>query len=123
MRGLNPYAAGPQSNGGYTETYRCPHGYVSSEHRMWGQNVEQTWVEEAWSEGYGSAYRRMLEEAQSLGAHGVIGVVDRVSHLADTGTTEFHFLGTAIKVEDGPPPAGGVPWTTYLAGSAADQVH
>ena len=57
MRGLNPYAAGPQNNGGYTETYRCPHGYVSNEHRMWGQNVEQTWVEEAWSEGYGSAYR------------------------------------------------------------------
>ena len=53
---------------------------------------------------------------QSLGAHGVIGVVDRVTHLADTGTTEFHFLGTAVTVEDGPPPAGGVPWTTYLAG-------
>ena len=50
---------------GYTETYRCPHGYVSNEHRMWGQNVEQTWVEEAWSEGYGSAYGRMLEEATS----------------------------------------------------------
>ena len=27
-----------------------------------------------------------------------------------------HDLGTAVKVEDGPPPAGGVPWTTYLAG-------
>ena len=71
---------------------------------------------QAWSDGYGSAYSRMLEEATALGAHGVIGVVDRVTHLADTGTTEFHFLGTAIKVEDGPPPAGGVPWTTYLAG-------
>jgi uncharacterized protein YbjQ (UPF0145 family) len=116
MRGMNPYAPGSQNNGGYSETYRCPHGFVSNEHRMWGQNVEQTWVEQAWSEGYGSAYRRMLDEAVSLGAHGVIGVADRVTHLADTGTTEFHFLGTAIKVEDGPPPAGGVPWTTYLAG-------
>ena len=37
-------------------------------------------------------------------------------NVADTGTTEFHFLGTAVMVEDGPPPAGGVPWTTYLAG-------
>jgi hypothetical protein len=83
---------------------------------MWGQNVEQTWVEEAWSAGYGSAYRRMLDEAVSAGAHGVIGVTDRINPLADTGTTEFHFLGTAVKVEDGPPPAGGVPWTTYLAG-------
>jgi len=116
MRGMNPYSGGGQSAGAYVETYRCPHGFVSAEHRMWGQNLEQTWVEEAWSQGYGSAYSRMLEEATSLGAHGVIGVVDRVSHLADTGTTEFHFLGTAITVEHGPPPAGGVPWTTYLAG-------
>jgi len=116
MRGLNPYAPGQQNNGGYAETYRCPHGYVSNEHRMWGQNVEQTWVEQAWSDGYGSSYHRMLEEAQSLGAHGVIGVADRVTNLADTGTTEFHFMGTAVTVDDGPPPAGGVPWTTYLAG-------
>ena len=116
MRGLNPYSFGPQNNGGYAETYRCPHGFVSNEHRMWGQNVEQTWVEQAWAQGYGAAYRRMLDEAMSLGAHGVSGVADRVSVLADTGTTEFHFLGTAIKVDGGPPPAGGVPWSTYLAG-------
>src|SRR5271170_11357 len=31
-RGLSPYA-GPQSAGGYSETYRCPHGFVSNEHR------------------------------------------------------------------------------------------
>jgi Putative heavy-metal-binding len=116
MRGVNPYAPGAQSAGSYSETYRCPHGYVSNEHRMWGQNLEQSWVEEAWSEGYNSSYSRMLEEATALGAHGVIGVVDQVQNLADTGTTEFHFLGTAVTVEGGPPPAGGVPWTTYLAG-------
>jgi hypothetical protein len=58
----------------------------------------------------------MIEEATDYGAHGVIGVVDRVANLADTGTTEFHFLGTAVKVEGGPAPAGGVPWSTYLAG-------
>jgi uncharacterized protein YbjQ (UPF0145 family) len=116
MRGMNPYSSTGQDDGSYVETYRCPHGYVSNEHRMWGQNVEQTWVEAAWSQGYGSAYTRMLEEATAFGAHGVIGVVDRVTNLADTGTTEFHFLGTAVNVEGGPPPAGGVPWTTYLAG-------
>ncbi len=44
-------AAGAQNNGAYVETYRCPHGFVSNEHRMWGQNLEQTWVEEAWSRG------------------------------------------------------------------------
>jgi hypothetical protein len=115
-RGLSPYAYGSQGDGSYSETYRCPHGYVSAEHRSWGQNLEQPWVEAAWTQGYGSAYARMIEEATDIGAHGVIGVVDRVGSLADTGNTEFHFLGTAVKVEGGPPPAGGVPWSTYLAG-------
>ncbi len=116
MRGMTPYAGVPDSPGSYSETYRCPHGYVSMEHRAWGQNFEQPWVESAWTQGYGTAYGRMVEEAEALGAHGIIGVVDRVSNVADTGTTEFHFLGTAVTVEDGPPPAGGAPWTTYLAG-------
>ena len=116
MRGMSPYVVGPQSAGAYSETYRCPHGYVSVEHRTWGQNLEQPWVEDAWAQGYGTAYRRMIEEATDNGAHGVIGVVDRVASVADTGTTEFHFLGTAVTVEGGPPPAGGVPWSTYLAG-------
>jgi hypothetical protein len=112
---LSPYTSGSAGDG-YSETYRCPHGYVSAEHRTWGQNLEQPWVEQAWARGYGAAYSRMMEEADAHGAHGVIGVVDRVSNVADTGTTEFHFLGTAVTVEDGPPPAGGVPWSTYLAG-------
>jgi hypothetical protein len=116
MRGVNPYSYGAQGTDAYAETYRCPHGFVSAEHRMWGQNLEQTWVEDAWTQGYGASYGRMLEEATAFGAHGVIGVADRVTNLADTGTTEFHFLGTAVRVVDGPPPAGGVPWTTYLAG-------
>jgi hypothetical protein len=115
MRGMSPYA-GPTSAGGYSETYRCPHGYVSAEHRSWGQNLEQPWVEEAWTSGYMTAYGRMLEEARAHGAHGVIGVVDRVTNVADNGTTEFHFLGTSVTVEGGPPPANGAPWSTYLAG-------
>jgi Putative heavy-metal-binding len=115
-RGMSPYVGGPESAGAYSETYRCPHGFVSAEHRAWGQNVEQTWVQSAWTQGYGTAFGRMLEEAQAHGAHGVIGVVDRVESVSDTGTTEFHFLGTAVVVDGGPPPAGGIPWTTYLAG-------
>ncbi len=116
MRGLSPYVGGPQSAGGYSETYRCPHGFVSGEHRVWGQNLEQPWVEEAWAHGYGTAFGRMLEEAQAHGAHGVIGVVDRVTHVADSGTTEFHLLGTAVTVDGGPTPSEGGPWSTYLAG-------
>ena len=116
MRGMSPYSFATGGGGGYSETYRCPHGFVSAEHRTWGQNLEQPWVEEAWAQGYGTAYARMMEEATAHGAHGVIGVVDRVGNVADTGTTEFHFLGTAVTVDGGPPPAGGVPWSTYLAG-------
>jgi hypothetical protein len=116
MRGMSPYMGGEQIPGAYSETYRCPHGYVSAEHRSWGQNLEQPWVQDAWAHGYGTAYARMLEEAGTLGAHGVIGVADQVSNVADSGTTEFHFLGTAVTVEGGPPPAGGTPWSTYLAG-------
>jgi uncharacterized protein YbjQ (UPF0145 family) len=116
MRGMNPYVMGGQNSDAYSESYRCPHGFVSTEHRMWGQNLEQPWVEAAWAQGYGSAFNRLLEEATTLGAHGVIGVVDRVTHLTESSTTEFHFLGTAVTVEHGPPPADGIPWSTYLAG-------
>jgi hypothetical protein len=114
--GGSAFVGGPPEAGSYSEVYRCPHGFVSNEHRTWGQNLEQPWVEAAWAQGYGTAYGRMLEEASGHGAHGVIGVADRVSNVADTGTTEFHFLGTAVSVEGGPPPAGGAPWSTYLAG-------
>ena len=80
MSGMAPYVWWAADTGGYSETYRCPHGFVSNEHRTWGQNLEQPWVEHAWAQGYGTAFDRMLEEAGELGAHGVIGVVDRVSH-------------------------------------------
>jgi hypothetical protein len=117
MRTMTPYGFGPQYPDAYSESYRCPHGMVyGGDHRVWGQNLEQPWVEQAWSGGYMTAYTRMLEEARTHGAHGIIGVVDRVSNVADRGTTEFHFLGTAVTVEGGPPPAGGAPWSTYLAG-------
>ena len=49
IRGMNPYNMGGQAQGAYAENYRCPHGYVSAEHRMWGQNFEQSWVEQAWT--------------------------------------------------------------------------
>jgi hypothetical protein len=107
--------SGP-GGGGYSETFNCPHGFVSADHRGWGQNYEQTWVESAWSTGFDAAYERLLDEARELGAHGVIGVVDSVRQIADLGVTEFHILGTAVVVDGADPPEGGNPWTTYLAG-------
>jgi hypothetical protein len=95
-------------------TYRCPHGYVSTDHRSWGENFEQTWITQAWQDGFNSAYHRMIEEAADAGAHGVIGIVDTASHLIDSGIREFHFLGTAVVVENADPPPAI--WSTYLAG-------
>jgi hypothetical protein len=115
MRGLNPYSPAASYGSGYIENYGCPHGFVSSEHRTWGQNYEQPWVESTWAQGFGNAYDRMLSEAKELGAHGIIGVTNRTQLMTDVAVTEFHLLGTAVVVEDGPAP-GGAPWATYLAG-------
>src|ERR1017187_10581037 len=56
-RGISPYGGG---QGGYMESWQCPHGFVSNEHRSWGQNYEQSWIEDAWGQGFGTAYSRML---------------------------------------------------------------
>ncbi len=104
------------STGGYSENWQCPHGMVSAEHRSWGQNYEQTWVESAWTEGFTSSYSRMVEEATEAGAHGIVGVVDTSYPLADMGVLEFKVQGTAVRVAGGAPPSDGRPWTTYLAG-------
>jgi hypothetical protein len=42
--------------------------------------------------------------------------VDTSAPLGDLGVLEFRVQGTAVRVKDGPPPADGRPWTTYLAG-------
>ena len=118
QRGASPYAA---TGSGYVENYQCPHGMISAEHRMWGQNYQQTWIENSWNEGFTNAYSRMLEEAHALGAHAVVGVVDTVGQLSDLGVIEFHLRGTAVKVRDSPAPSTG-PWTTYLAGQRLAKV-
>jgi hypothetical protein len=116
MRGATPYAFTPSQRGTYSDSWQCPHGLVSGEHRSWGQNYEQTWVESAWAQGFGSAYARLVDEAKEAGAHGVVGIVDQARLLVDSAVTEFHLIGTAVVVEDAPPAAGGDVWTTYLAG-------
>jgi len=100
--------------GGYQENYYCPHGYVSPDHRAYGMNVEQRWVEDAWNQGWWLAFDRMMDEARQLGAHGVIGVVDDRHPLAGTGTQEFSARGTAVVVPGADPPAE--PFSTLLAG-------
>ena len=101
---------------GYSETWNCPHGMVSAEHRSWGQNYEQSWIQDAWATGFTAAYTRMLDEAAAAGAHGVVGVVDTTQSLGDKGVVEFRVQGTAVRVVDGGSPVDGRPWSTYLAG-------
>jgi len=118
--GASPFGlagfGGQGSIRGYSEGFSCPHGMVSAEHRAWGQNYEQAWVQDAWTTGFTTAYDRMLDEAASAGAHGIVGVVDSSAPLADMGVVEFRIQGTAVRVLDGEPPHLGRPWSTYLAG-------
>ncbi len=107
---------GQTNNRGYSESWQCPHGFVSAEHRGWGQNYQQSWIEDAWRQGFDAAYGRMIEEATAMGAHGIVGLVDTSERLGDLGVLEFRVQGTAVRVVDGPTPTGGRPWTTYLAG-------
>ena len=102
--------------GNVIDNYYCPHRIMpSAEHPSRGYNIEATGIESTWAEGYNATYRRMLEEAQTLGAHGVIGVTDATKSLIGPRVREFHLLGTAV-VMDGQPAPERV-WSTYLAGS------
>src|SRR6202012_5391287 len=65
---------------GYFEQYSCPHGIVSAEHRMYGLNYQKTWIEQAWTDALSSAREGLINEAEQLGAHGIIGVVDRSAY-------------------------------------------
>lgn len=104
----------PSRQGQYVEQWRCPHGFVSAEHRLYGMNYELTWLEQSWATGWGLAMQRMVDEAIELGATGVIGVVDEMRPLAGGGTVEFRASGTAIGVDGAPRP--NPPFTTYLSG-------
>ncbi len=108
--------------GNALDTYYCPHRIVqSAEHASRGFNVEATGIESAWAEGYNATYRRLLEEAAALGAHGIIGITDATKALIGPRVREFHLLGTAV-VMDGQPPPERV-WSTYLAGSKLGKLY
>jgi uncharacterized protein YbjQ (UPF0145 family) len=104
----------PTERGQYGESWQCPHGFVGGEHRMYGFNAEQAWAEETWEGSWQLARRRMVEEAEAAGAHGVVGVVDDVSQLLGWGVTEFRMSGTAVRVPGAERPAE--PFTTFLSG-------
>jgi hypothetical protein len=118
MQGSPLSAYRPSS--GYFEQFNCPHGFVSAEHRLYGMNYEQTWVEGAWMTAFSGALARLLEEAQGLGAHGVIGIVDHSEHHPESTAYEFRLSGTAVGVEGIAPPS--TPFTTFLAGQKLNKL-
>jgi hypothetical protein len=104
----------PAEKGRYGESWQCPHGFVGGEHRMYGFNAEQTWAEKTWEGSWQLACRRMVEEAQAAGAHGIVGVVDEVRPLLGWGVTEFRISGTAVRVPGAERP--DEPFSTFLSG-------
>lgn len=105
---------------GYFEQYNCPHGIVSAEHRMYGLNYQKTWLEQAWTNALEAATARLTDEAARLGAHGIIGVLDRSKYHPETTTFEFSLSGTAVGVDDIPVPSK--PFTTFLAGQKLNKL-
>jgi hypothetical protein len=102
---------------GYWKSYRCPHinQAITGEHRTWGANAEQVLLHSAWQRGFSAAFKRMVDQARIAGAHGVIGVRDSRTRLADTEALEYKVTGTAVRVLGADIP-DLKPWTTHLAG-------
>ena len=110
MASLRQGMTGP----GWSESYQCPHGFVmGNDHRMWGISFEQQRFEDAWTEGFEQAHARLVDEAKEAGAHGVIGVVQRVGTREGIDAREFHLYGTAVRLRGHDAPT---PFTTSLAG-------
>jgi len=81
------YGLGGATGGGRVRTYPCPHGFY----------------EAGITETRDAALRRILEEAQGLGAHGVVGVRILRRHLEGVGNSlEFTCIGTAVRRRGGP---------------------
>lgn len=94
------------------EAYSCRHYPEQHMNPGWVGVLDQ--LDAVWQQGYQVALGRLVQEAASKGAHGVVGVKTRLSHPTHEGTFEVHLLGTAVAIEGvAPPPAV---WCTHIAG-------
>src|ERR1700723_4123353 len=87
--------------------------------RKWGQSQELTKLTRAMYNARELAMTRMEEEAQELGADGVVGVRLDVNYYEwGSDSAEFIAFGTAVKAEDGTSykNAQGKPFTSDLSG-------
>jgi hypothetical protein len=89
-----------------------------------GRLIEDPVTEIRWNEGFGLALERLVAEARSLGAHGVVGIRSWTRRVGPkggpSGVVEHGLMGTAVDVPAAAPPP--VLWTTHLAGTALSQL-
>ena len=100
--------------GGYQQTYLCQHATYG---HMPGYNFEDLWYEQGLTEAYTIAIDRLREEADLLGAHGVVGVryeSHRVPLATSAPVIEVRMVGTAIRRQGSPPLSE--PFTSHLSG-------
>jgi uncharacterized protein YbjQ (UPF0145 family) len=100
--------------GGYQQTYVCQHATYG---HMPGYNFEDLWYERGLTEAYTIAIDRLREEADLLGAHGVVGVryqSQRLPLASSAPVIEIRMVGTAIRREGSP--LLSEPFTSHLSG-------
>lgn len=93
--------------------------HIGLQTRKWGQSQELTKLTEAMYTARELAMTRMEEEAQELGADGVVGVRLDVNYYEwGSDSAEFIAFGTAVKAEDGTSHRNvqGKPFTSDLSG-------
>ena len=88
-------------------------GYGSTMGR--GANVEQDWYEHGILSAASMAMQRMVDEARSFGAHGVVGVRLKLKRISSPVVgVDFYATGTAITAPGVPLQA--IPFTSHLSG-------
>ncbi len=93
--------------------------HIGLQTRKWGESQELTKLTEAMYTARELAMNRMEEEAEELGADGVVGVRLDVNYYEwGNDSAEFIAFGTAVKAEDGTSyrNAQGKPFTSDLSG-------
>jgi uncharacterized protein YbjQ (UPF0145 family) len=94
--------------------------HVGIQYAGWSKNQELTVLSQAMYHARELAMARMEEEAQTLGADGIVGVRLEVKRLEwDNNILEFMAIGTAIAHTKGHPMfkgVGGKPFTSDLSG-------
>ena len=94
------------------QRYPCA-GHYDSNHAPPGWLAEHSMVDDAWHTAFDTALQRLRQEAEEVGAHGIVGVQVELGHPAHENSTEVHLYGTAVRVAG----AGAGPvWVTRIAG-------